>query len=78
MTGVDGQSHGASEQMEIDGNVEQDGSTDMKGFEFSESSGMYYNSDLGCYYDPKQQLYRDASSGRWYRFENGGYLEVAT
>lgn len=45
----------------------------MAGFQFDEHSGMYYNTQLGCYFDAKQQLYGDASSGQWYSFENGKY-----
>lgn len=50
---------------------------DVAGFQYDEGSGMYYNTSLGCYFDTKQQLYGDASTGQWFRFENGRYRVVS-
>lgn len=49
----------------------------MNGFQFNEAEGTYYNHDIGCIYDPKQQRYRDANSGRWFKYVDGGYREVS-
>jgi len=60
--------------------LKEDGSgptTEMAGFEFDETSGLYYNTTLGCYFDAKKQLYGDASSGKWYSYENGAYKLAA-
>jgi len=51
----------------------QESVKEMAGFEYDQTSGMYYNTILGCYFDAKKQLYGDASSGQWYSFENGAY-----
>jgi len=62
------------------GGLKEDGSgptTEMAGFEFDETSGLYYNTTLGCYFDAKKQLYGDASSGKWYSYENGAYKLAA-
>ncbi len=48
-------------------------SKELAGFEFDQSSGLYYNTNLGCYFDAQKQLYGDASSGQWYSFEDGAY-----
>lgn len=50
----------------------------MDGFVLDESSGCYYSSTLGYYFDPRSQLFGDASSGLWYRYqeETGSYQLV--
>ena len=48
-------------------------SHEMEGFAFDESSGLFYNSSLGYYFDPGSQLYGDAASGHWWKYHNGQY-----
>lgn len=48
----------------------------MDGFEYDAASGYYYNSLMGAYYDPHQQLFGDASSGQWFSLMDGKYQLV--
>jgi CD2 antigen cytoplasmic tail-binding protein 2 len=50
----------------------------LQGFILDETSGYYYNSTLGAYYDPVSSLFGDAASGRWYRLDQntGQYILV--
>ena len=50
---------------------------EMEGFAFDESSGLFYNSSLGYYFDPGSQLYGDAASGHWWKYHNGQYQLVS-
>ncbi|KAK9831072.1 hypothetical protein WJX74_002183 [Apatococcus lobatus] len=52
-------------------------SHEMEGFAFDESSGLFYNSSLGYYFDPGSQLYGDAASGHWWKYHNGQYQLVS-
>ena len=50
---------------------------DREGFVFDTSTGMWYNTAMGCFFDQKRQLYGDAASGRWYAYQDGKYQLVA-
>lgn len=50
---------------------------EMEGFAFDETSGLFYNSSLGYYFDPGSQLYGDAASGHWWKYHNGQYQLVS-
>jgi hypothetical protein len=52
-------------------------SPSMDGFEYDAASGYYYNSLLGCFYDPLHRLFGDASSGHWFSLVDGKYQLVA-
>lgn len=49
----------------------------LEGFSFDESSGFWYNSSIGYYYDPSSQLFGDAASGQWYKYQGGQYTLVS-
>lgn len=44
--------------------------------QFDKRTGMYYDAELGCYWDGGQ-LYGDSASGQWYRFQDGQYQLVS-
>ena len=46
------------------------------GFVYDDSSGTWFNADLGYFYDTTQGLYGDASSGKWYSYVDGMYQLV--
>ena len=45
-------------------------------FTFDESTGTWFNADLGYYYDASHGLYGDAASGHWYSYRDGAYQLV--
>ncbi|KAL3150641.1 hypothetical protein ABBQ32_000442 [Trebouxia sp. C0010 RCD-2024] len=47
------------------------------GFVYDDSSGTWYNAELGYFYDATQGLYGDASSGTWYSYVDGKYQLVS-
>lgn len=47
-----------------------------RGFVYDDSSGTWFNADLGYFYDTTQGLYGDASSGKWYSYVDGMYQLV--
>lgn len=49
----------------------------MDGFQLDESTGLYYSSDLGYYYDSASCLFGDAATGLWYQYADGNYLVVS-
>ena len=46
------------------------------GFVYDDSSGTWFNADLGYFYDATHGLYGDASSGKWYSYVDGMYQLV--
>eukprot|EP00887_Chlorella_sp_A99_P000952 scaffold5.g952.t1 len=54
-----------------------DGPPELDGFALDPGTGYYYNSAIGCYFDPATRLYGDAASGRWYRARADGSYEAA-
>ena len=51
----------------------------LQGFVADEASGCGYliNSSLGYYFDPARMLFGDMSTGLWYRYEQGQYVQVS-
>uniref|UniRef100_A0A7R9YZ02 OCRE domain-containing protein n=1 Tax=Chlamydomonas euryale TaxID=1486919 RepID=A0A7R9YZ02_9CHLO len=46
----------------------------LQGFQLDAASGLLYNSDVGFYFDPATQHWRDAGTGDWYRRDASGAL----
>lgn len=52
------------------------GTGSASGFVYDDSSGTWFNADLGYFYDTTQDLYGDAASGKWYSYVDGMYQLV--
>ncbi|PRW58842.1 CD2 antigen cytoplasmic tail-binding 2 [Chlorella sorokiniana] len=51
---------------------------ELDGFVLDQSTGLWYNSDLGMYFDSGRRLFGDSSSGQWYSYDaaSGQYTPV--
>ena len=52
------------------------GTGSASGFVYDDSSGTWFNAELGYFYDTTQDLYGDAASGKWYSYVDGMYQLV--
>lgn len=66
--------HGVSTSAAGDALQDEQSRMAAEGFIMDPHLGYYLNSALGYYYDPRTQLFGEASSGLWYRYENGEYI----
>ena len=81
-SGVPSSTHCGSPHWDATGDEQQDTgesgeASDMEGFLYDQASGFLYNPAIGAYFDCTRKLFGDASSGQWYRLQNGTYHLVS-
>lgn len=54
------------------------GDAPLQGFVLDSTTGYFYNSQMGAYYDPRSRLFGDAASGTWWRLDAATGRYVAT
>lgn len=61
------------------GSGEEGAPQEQSGFVWVEESKLWYNSDMGQWYNPLTQCYGDAASGQWFMYseETGQYYPVS-